>query len=110
MAKFKDLQLPKRLNLDILAELLSKKTFESLVYKFAGKSLEERRIILPSKSCIRKCKIYHLVEECGGDFSKVMNTLRSDEKVLAKKGHYIGNIKRLYETRKREIAKEKEEK
>lgn len=108
MAKFKDLQLPKRLNLDILAELLPKKVLESLIYKFAGKPLEERRIILPSESCIRKCMIYHLVEKYKGDFSKVMNALRSDEKVLARKGHYISNIKRLYETRKKEILKENE--
>ena len=108
MTRFKDLQFPKRNNLEILAELLPKKVLESLVYKFAGKSLEERRITLPSESCLRKCTIYHLVEECGGDFSKVMNALRSDEKALAKKGHYVSNIKRLYETRKKELKKENE--
>jgi len=108
MARLKDLQLPKRNNLDILAELLPKKVLESLVYKFAGKSLEERRIILPSESCLRKCTIYHLVEKYGGDFSKVMNELRSGEKVLAKQGHYVSNIKRLYETRKKEIENENE--
>jgi len=107
MTRFKDLQFPKRLNLDILAELLPKKVLESLVYKFAGKSLEERRITLPSESCLRKCTIYHLVEECGGDFSKVMDALR-DGKVLAKKGHYVSNIKRLYETRKKEKEIENE--
>ena len=106
MAKFKDLQLPKRLNLDILAELLPKKVLESLVYKFAGKSLEERRITLPSESCIRKCTVYHLVEKYEGDFSKVMNALRGGEKVLAKQGHYASNIKRLFETRKKEIENE----
>jgi len=108
MARFKDLNLPQRFNLDILAEILPAKTLESLVYKFAGKSLEERRITLPSESCLRKCTIYYLVEKYGGDFSKVMNALRSGEKVLAKKGHYVSNIKRLYETRKKELKKENE--
>jgi hypothetical protein len=106
MARLKDLQLPRKLNLDILAELLSKKTFESLVYKFADKSLEERRITLPSELCLRKCMVYYLVEKFKGDFSKVINALRSGEKVLAERGHYIGNIKRLYETKKREIENE----
>ena len=106
MAKLKDLNLPRKLNLDILAHLLSEKTFESLIYKFADKSLEERRITLPSESCIRKCMIYHLVEKYKGDFSNVMNALRSDEKVLASKSHYVSNIKRLYETRKKEIENE----
>jgi len=108
MARLKDLQLPKRNNLDILAELLPKKVLESLVYKFAGKSLEERRIILPSESCLRKCTIYHLVEKYEGDFSKVMNVLRDGKEVLAKQGHYVSNIKRLYETRKKEIENENE--
>ena len=106
MAKYKGLQLPQRLNLDILAELLPKRVFESLICKFAGKSLEKRKIILPSELCIRKCTIYHLVEKFKGDFSKVMNALRDDEKVLASKGHYVSNIKRLYETRKKEIENE----
>lgn len=106
MAKLKNLQLPQKLNLDILPELLPKKTFESLVYKFAGKPLEERRITLPSWSCLRKCTIYHLVEKYEGDFSKVMSVLRDGEKVLASKGHYVSNIKRLYETRKKEIENE----
>ncbi len=110
MARLKDLQLPRKLNLDILAELLSRKDFESLVYKFADKSLEVRRITLPSESCIRKCAIYFLVEKFEGDFSKVINALRSDEKVLADRGHYISNIKRLYETRKKELKRENEQK
>ncbi len=107
MARLKDLQLPRKLNLDILAELLSRKDFESLIYKFAGKPLEERRITLPSESCIRKCAIYFLVQRYEGDFSKVMNALRSGEKVLASKSHYVSNIKRSYETRKKEIINER---
>ena len=106
MAKYRGLQLPQKLNLDILAELLPKRVFESLIYKFADKSLEERRITLPSELCLRKYMIYRLVEKFKGDFSKVMNALRDDEKVLASKGHFITNIKRLYETRKKEILKE----
>ena len=106
MARLKDFQLPKKLNLDILAEFLSEEALESLIYKFAGQPLEARRITLPSESCIRKCTVYHLVEKYEGDFSKVMNALRGGEKVLAKQGHYASNIKRLYETRKKEIENE----
>ena len=106
MARFKDLNLPQGFNLDILAEILPAKALESLVYKFASKSLEERRITLPSESCLRKCTIYYLVEKYKGNFSKVMEALRSDERVLASRGHYVSNIKRFYKTRLKEIKNE----
>lgn len=104
--KIKDLQLPRGLNLAVLESLLSEEELESLIDKYALKSRKERKVILPSQSCLRKCMIYHLVEKHKGDFSKVMRILREEEGILVSHGSYITNIKRLYNQRKKEIANE----
>lgn len=105
--KLRDLPLPRGLNLDVLRRFLSEGELERLIDEYAHKPHNERRIVLPSKSCLHKCLIYHLVVKHKGDFSAVIEELRGEATVLANDGHYITNIKRLYETRKREIIKEK---
>jgi len=54
-----------------------------------------------------KCNVYYLVEKFNGDFDTAMDILRGNEKVMAEKGLYKGNIKKLYEQRKKEIENEK---
>lgn len=106
MIKIKNLRLPRGLNLSILESLLSEDALESLIKEYAGKPRTERRIILPSRTCLRKCLVHYLVEKHDGDFSAVLDVLRGEENVLAKRGLHIGNIKRLYGQRKREIENE----
>ena len=102
-----NLSLPKGLNLDILKPLLPAEELEFLINERAGKSRKERRIIFPSRMCLRKCLIYFLVNKYNGDFSQVMDVLRNEEGVLSDKGLHITNIKRLYAQRKKEIQNEK---
>lgn len=104
--KYEDLNFPKRSNLEILAPLLSDSQMMELIATHAKRSYEERKIILPSESCLRKCIAYYLVKKHKGDFSVVMEALKKDENVLAKDGHFITNIKRLYAQREKEIKRE----
>lgn len=107
MIKIKDLPLPRGLNLDVLRRFLSEEELERLLLEYANKPRTKRRIVLPSRSCLRKCLVYSLAVKHKGDFSAVIEELRGEATVLAGHGHYIGNIKRLYEQRKREIVAEK---
>jgi len=104
--KLEDWNLPKGLNLDFILNFLSEKKLLAMIEDCADKPRKDRKIILPSRSCLRKCHIYYLVEKFNGDFDVVMDILRGNEKVLAKKGLYKGNIKKLYEQRKKEIENE----
>ena len=104
--KYSDLSFPKKLNLSILAPLLSDSQMLVLIKAYSQRSHEERKIILPSKSCLRKCIAYFLIKKHKGDFSAVMEALRDGEKVLAKGGHFITNIKRLCAQRAKEIKRE----
>ena len=83
MIKIKNLCLLRGLNLAVLESLLSEEELESLVYEYAGKPRTERRIILPSRTCLRKCLVYYITEKHEGDFSAVLDALRGEEGVLA---------------------------
>lgn len=100
------LSLPQGLNLRVLKSVVPEEELEFLIKIMSGKSRKERRIIFPSRRCLRKCLIYYLVEKYDGDFSQVMDVLRNEEGVLSEKGLHITNIKRLYAQRKKEIMKE----
>ena len=105
--RLKDWKLPKALNTDFLLRFMSEKKLLKVMEEMADRPRNERKIILPSRSCLRKCLVYHLVEKFNGNFDIVMDILRGKEKILAKKGLYKGNIRRLYENRKKEIENEK---
>jgi hypothetical protein len=104
--KLKDWNLPKGLNLDFLLDFISEKKLLEIIDKCADKPRKGRRVIFPSRSCLNKCNIYFLVQKFNGDYDAVLDILRGREKVMSAKGLYKGNIRKLYETRKREIAKE----
>ena len=105
--RLKDWNLPKGLNVDFLLNFLSEKKLLKVIENYADRPRKERKIILPSRSCLRKCLVYYLAEKFNGDFDIVIDIMRGKEKILARKGLYKGNIKRLYENRKREIENEK---
>jgi len=106
MMRLNDLNLPKGLNVDFLLRFLSEEELMILIGEMADKPRSERKVILPSRSCMRKCLVYYLVEKHKGDFSKVMDILRDNRSVLASHGHYVSNVKRLYNQRKKEISNE----
>ncbi len=104
--KLKNLNLPKGLNLDFLLNFLSEKKLMAVIEDYADKSRKERKVILPSRACIRKCLVYYLVEKYKGDFDSVLEKIKGD-KTLGELELHKGNIKKLYENRKREIENEK---
>jgi len=104
--KYEDLNFPKGLNLDFLLRFFSEKRLMKLIREMANKPRKERKVILPSQSCLRKCIVYYLVKK-HGDFDAVIDILKGEEKFLGNALLHRGNIKRLYEQRKREIENER---
>ena len=107
--KYEEWNLPKGLNLDFLLDFISEKKLLAIIDELADKPRKDRRVIFPSRSCLNKCNVYFLVEKFNGDYDAVLDILRGREKVMSAKGLYKGNIRKLYETRKREIERERGE-
>jgi hypothetical protein len=106
MLKYEDYDFPKGLNLDFLLNFLSEKKLMKVIENYADKPRNQRKVILPSWSCIRKCSIYYLVEKHKGDFDVVLDILKGKEKSLGNVLLHKGNIKKLYFQRKRELENE----
>lgn len=103
--RFSELNFPKALNLDLLSEIITEKTLTNLIQENAMKDRKQRRIMLPSYSCLRKVIIYFLMEKYDQDYSQVMEKLKGSE-TMGSQTLQKSNILRLYESRKKEIAKE----
>jgi hypothetical protein len=103
--RFSELNFPKALNLDLLSGILTEKALTNLIQENAMKDRKQRRIMLPSHSCLRKVIIYFLMEKYGQDYSQVMERLKGAG-TMGSQTLQKSNILRLYETRKKEIAKE----
>ncbi len=58
--EFSKLNLPRGLGLSILAEFLTEEQFVELITRYKDKPRKQRRIILPSRWCVRKC-FFHFV-------------------------------------------------
>ena len=104
--KLKDWNLPKGLNLDFLLNFISEKKLLAIIENMADEPRKNRRVVFPSRSCLFKCNVHFLVEKFNGDYDAVLDILRGREKVMSAKGLFKGNIRKLDETRKREISKE----
>lgn len=102
----KQLNLPKGLNLHILQEVIPAEKLEAMVKERANMPRKDRRVIFPSRNCLRKCLIHFLVNKYNRDFKKVMELLRDEEGILASKGLHLTNIKRMYLQRCKEIERE----
>ena len=104
MLKYEHYNFPKGLNLDFLLKILSEKKLMALIGEMADKPRKERKVIMPSLSCIRKCSIYYLMERYK-DFDIVLDILKGEEKFLGNALLHKGNIERLYKQRKKELEK-----
>lgn len=100
--------LPRGLNLSILAEVIPEEELEFMIKERAGMSRRDRRIVFPSQKCLRKCLIHFLVNKHNRDFKKVMNILKDKDENLYLKGLHLTNLKRMYFQREKEIMKENE--
>jgi len=103
----KKMSWPRGLNLDILFTRLNEKECSALIKTYSDESRGRRRIVLPSRRCIKKVFIHYLVEKHDGDFDQVMEELKGGkDKFLKDLGIRRDKVRQLYEQRKREIQRE----
>jgi hypothetical protein len=111
MTLFDELNWPKALNLDLIKGLISRDDFLNLVLKNLGKDRKERRIVLPSKACLKKCIAFHfgeLVAKGEMEWPQVIEELKKGTgKSIKGLGLFRAELKRLHQQRAKEISKEK---
>lgn len=107
--QYDDLSWPKRLNLNILSEILPSELMGELIGQYADKPLSQRKITLPSRLNIRKCvahRLGQLVSEGRMTWAEAMKKLKGGFRLkdlnLTRK-----QMKNFYRQRQKEIAKEK---
>jgi len=108
--RFSQLRFPKGLNLDLLAEVLSERKFREFIAKFSKEKRKDRRIILPSHSCIKKVFFHYLwneIESGKMSWEQVKKDFRRDFKSLKEAGISKKVVKKLYVQRQKEILLEK---
>jgi len=101
---------PQGLNLEILENVLSDEDFIKLIVTFMDKPRLERRIVLPSLRCCQKVlahAFWSRIEAGEMDWEKIKKSLRKEYGSMAFVGIRKDQIKKLYEQREREIAREK---
>ena len=107
---FSQLRFPAGLNLDLLAEVLPEEKFREFIVKYSRKSRKERRIILPSHSCIKKTFFHYLwslVEDKRMSWEEIKISYKKDFKTLKEAGISKKMVKKLSAQRKKEILMEK---
>jgi len=108
--KFSELNWPRKLNLRPLQKFLTEKELEMMVMSHLDKDRWKRRIVLPSAKCFRKVVAYYFgcqVETGKMSWNEVMEKIRGSFKTLKEFGDTRKKVRKLYEQRKKEIAKEK---
>jgi len=108
--KFSELNFPKKLNLRLLRKFLTEKELEMMVVSHLDKDRLKRRIVLPSLKCFRKVVCYYFgcqVEQSKLSWPEVMKKIKGSFGSLKESGDSCQKVRRLYETRKREIENEK---
>ena len=108
--KFSQLKFPQGLNLDLLAEVLPEKKFREFIVKFSREKRIDRRIILPSRSCIKKVffhYLWNLVETEEMSWEEIKISFRKDFKSIKEAGISKKVVKKLYIQRRKEILSEK---
>jgi hypothetical protein len=105
---FKKLAFPKGLNLELLKPFLTEEKLRKLIAVSTKKSRRERRVILPSDTCLRKVLAHYIWPQIwSGKISwpRLKKELRKTGSLRSLK-FTRSEIKRLYEQREREILKE----
>jgi len=108
--KFSELKFPAGLNLHLLAEILPEKKFREFIVKYSRERRKNRRIILPSHSCIKKVffhYIWNLVETKKTSWEEIKTSFKKDFKTLKSAGISKKDVIEFYTQRKKEIVIEK---
>ena len=107
---FSKLKFPEGLNLDLLADILPEKEFREFIVKYSRKKRKERRIILPSHSCIKKVfffYLWNLVESRQATWSEIKKDFYSELETLKSAGISKKDVIKFYDQRQKEIVIEK---
>lgn len=108
--KFKDLEFPRGLNLDLLATMVPEGQLIDFILSYAYKTRKERRIVLPSQSCIKKviCHFYGTqVEKNKMSWEQVMEFLKGKLSMFKDANLSQRDVKRLFAQRKVEAVRER---
>jgi len=108
--KISELDFPKGLNLELLAEILPEKKLLDLILNNCAKDRKQRRIMLPSKSCLKKLVCFYYGKKVADgkmNWIQAMKKLREGFDSLKEAGLEREAVKRLYAQREREIQREK---
>ena len=108
--RLNELNLPVGLGLNILDKYLSESDLEDLIAEYSEKPRRMRRIILPSRFCLRKCYFHAtwkrvITGKCTWvdvkkNYQQVFGSLK-----LAKANKY--EVQNFYKQREREIMRER---
>lgn len=110
--KISESDFPKAMNLDLLAKILPEKKLMNLIIGHCAKERRQRRIILPSKSCIKKVVCYFYGKQVADgkmNWPRAMKKLKGRFQTLKEAGLDGQAIKRLYLQRQKEIIKEEQQ-
>ncbi len=111
--KILDLNWPKNIRMDLLAEVLDEEMLERLIFCFCDKSEAERKIRLPKRSTILKCVAFYYGQQVlqkKTTWKKVMENLKAEFGLLKNANVTQKKFKQYYQQRFNEIMSEKNEK
>ncbi len=107
---FKEFEWPKGLNLEVLAGVLSEDDLGKLIADSMIKTRAERRIILPSLSCVRKIQAHAIWKKILSGFltwEKFKKDIQKEHGNMLMVGIRKDKVIELYEQREKEIIQEK---
>jgi len=107
--EFSKMSWPEGLGLDILKEYLSDKEMEKLISDYSMLPRRQRRIILPSRICVRKIYlhfVFNQIQSGGVKWSELRKEIRDSFGTLGFARTTFWQIKQAWFQREREIAKE----
>lgn len=108
--KISELDFPKAMNIGLLAEILPEKKLMALIISNWAKERKQRRIVLPSKSCLKKVVCYYYgkqIAEGKMNWNQAMKKLKKGFNTLKEAGLEREAVKRLFLQRQRERQREK---
>ena len=107
--QFSKMSFPSGLGLQILKEYLNDRQMEKLIADYSALPRKQRRIILPSRICVRKVYLhylYQLIKSGEVSWKELRKEIRSAFGTLGFARTTFWQVKMAYMQRQREIAKE----
>lgn len=107
--KISELDFPKAMNINLLAEILPEERLMDLIFSNCAKDRKARRIMLPSKSCIKKVVCYYFGKKVADGkmtWPQAMKKLREGFDTLKEAGLERDVVRKFYFQRQREILRE----